>query len=85
MLYEVITHRTVHELPIAYKEVNGLFEYKKITANESKVIFYTDYYVSFDSWYNFGSTYNKFEEVRRLITSIQVGDFANAKSLLTEP
>jgi len=77
-------HRTVHELPIAYKEVNGLFEYKKITANESKVIFYTDYYVSFDSWYNFGSTYNKFEEVRRLITSIQVGDFANAKSLLTE-
>ncbi len=77
-------HKGVLSLSAAYKEVQGLFEYRKITGNPTKVITYTDYYISFDSWYEFGNTYHKFEEVRRLITSIYVGNFSNAKLLINE-
>ncbi len=77
-------HDGYNDLPKTYKEVYGTFEYKYITGNNSRIIRYTDYYVSHDSWYKFGATYHKFDEVRRLITSIQVGDFENAKTLITE-
>lgn len=77
-------HKGEGELPEAYTEVVGLFEYRKITGNTTPIIHYTDYYVSFDSWYEFGNTYHKFEEVRRLITCIHVGDFTNAKFLINE-
>ncbi|MDC7126747.1 MAG: AraC family transcriptional regulator, partial [Spirochaetales bacterium] len=77
-------HQGIYKLPKTYKEVTGLFEYKKITNNDKRLIFYTDYYISHESWYKFGNTYHKFDEVRKLITSIQVSDFLNAKSLIAE-
>ena len=77
-------HEGLQSLTEAFIEVQGLFEYRNITGNPSRVIQYTDYYVSFDSWYEFGNTYHKFDEVRQLITSIQVGDFSNAKFLINE-
>ncbi len=77
-------HSGVQSLTAAYQEVQGLFEYRNITGNATQIIQYTDYYVSFDSWYDFGNTYHKFEEVRRFIASIQVQDFATAKLLINE-
>ena len=77
-------HRGVESLPNAYLEVQGLFEYRNITGSHASVLHYMAYYISFESWYEFGSTYNKFDEVRQLITSIQVGDFANAKLLIND-
>lgn len=75
-------HSGFRALPDAYQEVNGLFEYKTITGNQSRMLQYTDYFVSFDSWYSFGTTYSKFEESRKFIISVQVGDFVSAKSII---
>ncbi len=77
-------HRGLESLPDAFLEVQGLFKYRNITGNNASVLHYMAYYISFESWYEFGSTYNKFDEVRQLITSIQVGDFANAKLLIND-
>ncbi len=77
-------HQGVTSLKAAYQEVQGLFEYRSITENPAPVIHHNDYYVSFDSWYKFGNTYHKFEEVRRLVTSIHVGDFTNARLLVND-
>jgi AraC-like DNA-binding protein len=76
-------HRGAADMHAPYVEVLDYFEYKRITGNQAKLLQYTDYNVSFDSWYSFGSTYSKFEEVRRIIISVHVGDYANAKKLIT--
>lgn len=66
----------------AYQEVDELIKYRHITGNSQQLIQHSKYNISFDSWYEFGNTYSRFDEVRKFIISVQVGDFANAKSTI---
>ena len=75
-------HHGFDSISTAYREILDMFEYEKVTGNDSKMIKYSDYFTSFESWNAFGSKYHTFNEFRKLMTSIQVKDFANAKELI---
>lgn len=75
-------HSGYAEMAAAYQEVDELIKYRHITGNSQRLIQHSKYNVSFDSWYEFGNTYSKFDEVRKFIISVQVGDFASAKSTI---